>query len=147
MTTSATIVAISPSDLARIKKQQGAPLTSKVVNLTQKKHSISAEMESIGNSDIIQYHEMSLGQLMEQLNRSRIEKKQLKRIIRSLEEDMSKKLGRKIEKEDRIQPVYTTHKVSYPRTFILINFVIYPLSFASLASVTHFTFISSLAAS
>ena len=66
-------------------------------------------------------------QLMEQLNRSRSEKKQLQRIIRVLEEDMSKKLGRKIEKEDRIQPVYTSYKVSYTvvlshtSSFILIN--------------------------
>lgn len=132
-TTSATIVAISPNDLARIKKQQGAPITSMSVNSSQhKKHSFSlpGDSESIvsrSNSDIIQYHEMSLMQLMEQLNRSRSEKKQLQRIIRVLEEDMSKKLGRKIEKEDRIQPVYTSYKVSYTvvlshtSSFILIN--------------------------
>lgn len=115
-TTNATIVAISPSELARIKKQQIIPMSKPLNHSGQKKHSFSlpGDTESIvgGTSDIIQYHEMSLMQLIEQLNRSRSEKNQLQRIIRNLEEEMRKKLGRKVEKEDRIQPIYITYKVS-----------------------------------
>lgn len=59
------------------------------------------------------FHELPLVDLMSHLEQSRVEKRHLRRIIKNFEEDFCKRLGRKVEKEDRthLEPIYTNYKV------------------------------------
>lgn len=58
-------------------------------------------------------HELPLMELLDRMRESRSEKKQLRRLIKTFEEDFTRRQGRKVEKDDRIQfePVYTNYKV------------------------------------
>ena len=61
------------------------------------------------------FHELSLMELLSELNESRIEKKKLRRSIKAADEDFARKFGRKMGKDDRseqVQTVYNEYKVS-----------------------------------
>lgn len=122
-TTNATIIAISPNDLARIKKQQGVAICLAHVTNSKKKSSSNFDLKNESDNEIMQFHQMEHFQLKEHLNRLENEKKQLQKVICTLEDDMSKKLGRKIEREDRIHPVYTSYKVNNLLIFFLMTFL------------------------
>jgi hypothetical protein len=60
-------------------------------------------------------HELPFMELLDRMRQSRIEKKRLRRLIKTFEEDFTRMQGRKVEKDDRInfEPVYTNYKVCY----------------------------------
>lgn len=58
-------------------------------------------------------HEMSLSELNRQLRETRLQKRSLRTVLRNFENDFFKLMGRKVEKEDRINmgSVYSSYKV------------------------------------
>jgi len=71
--------------------------------------------ESSNHMQCNNLHEMSLSELNRQLRETRLQKRNLRTVLRSFENDFFKLMGRKVEKEDRINmgSVYTSYKVSH----------------------------------
>lgn len=78
-------------------------------------------------NDTLHYHEMSLGQLLDNLNFCRREKKVLRIEIRAHEANNFKLYGLKVRREDRIGPLYTKFKVRLIKYF-LFYFQLLPLT-------------------
>ena len=85
----------------------GAPEETDSIN------SSKTSVKDVKNSQCNNLHEMSLSELNQLLSETRLQKKNLRTVLRDFENEFFKLMGRKVEKEDKINmgSVYTNYKV------------------------------------